>query len=33
MISPAGGSTKYDANLKKKLLADEAERVAKAKRD
>lgn len=32
MISPSGG-TKYDANLKKKLLADEAERVAKAKRD
>ena len=32
MMSPSGG-TKYDANLKKKLLADEAERVAKAKRD
>ena len=31
-MSPSGG-TKYDANLKKKLLADEAERVAKAKRD
>ena len=32
MISPSGG-TKYDANLKKKLLADEKERVDKAKRD
>ena len=32
MLSPSGG-TKYDANLKKKLLADEKERVDKAKRD
>ena len=31
LISPS--AQKYDANLKKKLLADEKERVAKAKRD
>ena len=31
LLSPAG--QKYDANLKKKLLADEKERVDKAKRD
>ena len=31
LLSPAG--QKYDANLKKKLLEDEKERVAKAKRD
>ena len=32
MISPSGG-TQYDPNLKKKLLADEKERVEKARRD